>query len=156
MLREVIQLEKDSVFPIIEHVNVRLFKRYHIFDTTPFEGTEILAKFSKFYFLYNRVEASPTVAMADQWLAIRNTLAENVTSSIISQEKIKNHTFKGMEIEQRDFKVLYNGGQLHGVATLIEYEGQRHFFQFISKEKDGTYLRRTYLRRYLNYYLKIR
>ncbi|MEM6685088.1 MAG: hypothetical protein AAF617_04765 [Bacteroidota bacterium] len=155
-IREIMQLRKDSVFPIIDHVNVRLFERFHIFDATTYENTEILAKFSKYYFLYDRVDASPIVNMGDQWVTLRNAIANGAASNIISQEKTKEYNFKGMQIEEHDFKVLYGNGQLHGVATLIEHDGKRHFFQFVSKEKNGTYFRRSYLRRYLNYYLKIK
>jgi len=155
-IREVMQLRKDSTFPIIDHVNIRLFKGFHLYDPAPFPYTEILAKFAKYYFFYDRVEKSPTLSMSGQWEKLRSTSANRVTSSLVSHEEVKNYTYKGLQIEEQDFKVLFGEGELHGVATLVEFENTRYFFQFIAKEKTGTYYRRTFLRKYLNFYLKIR
>ncbi|PTX58707.1 hypothetical protein C8N46_11215 [Kordia periserrulae] len=155
-IREVTQLYRDSTLPVLEHVTIRLFEKFHMYDTSPFPNTEVLAKFSKYYFFYDRVEKSPNMSMSKQWEQLRNTIANNVTTCVVVLEKGKNRTYKNMEIEEIDFKILYNGAELHGVATLIAFENTRHFFQFFSREKQAAHFRRNYLRKYLDYYLKIR
>ncbi|MEM6718388.1 MAG: hypothetical protein AAF611_03635 [Bacteroidota bacterium] len=155
-MRETLQLQKDSLFPIVPNVNVRLFKGFHLYDTSVLKNTAIFAKFAKYYFFYDRVEKSSTTTMSRQWENMRNTLINRMTPSVFSQEEIKNYTFKDIQIEEHDFKILFDSGELHGVATLVEFEDTRYFFHLISKEKPETHFRRTFLRKYLDYYLKIR
>ncbi|KAB8151736.1 hypothetical protein EZY14_017695 [Kordia sp. TARA_039_SRF] len=156
IVREVTQLTKDSTLPILEHVTLKLFDKFHMYDTSSLPNTEVLAKFAKYYFFYDRVEKSPNLSMSAQWEQLRNAIANSVTTSVVALENGKNRTYKDMKIEEIDFKILYNNAELHGVATLIEFENTRYFFQFFSKEKAATHFRRNYLRKYLDYYLKIR
>lgn len=154
-LRELMQLTQTGTFPIIPHVNVHLFKDFHIYDASGFLNTQILAKFSKYYFFCDRVDKAATESLTSQWATLRNELTRTVNGSTFSFDDHKNYTFKNLKIEEKEFTILSAGTELQGVATLVEFENTRYFFHFISKEKEGKYFNATYLRKYMNYYLKI-
>jgi hypothetical protein len=155
-LREVAQLQKDSTFVITDNVKVRLFKGFHLYDASSLPSTEIFAKFSKYYFSYDKVSVLPTYTMTEQWRTLRKKHLNKIQQDIFSSENTKSYTFKGMQIEEKEFKINIERIELHGVATLVETENTRYFFQFISQEKKDAYFRRAYLKKYLNFYLKIR
>lgn len=156
-LREVIQLQKDSLFPIIPHVNIRLFKGFHIYDPANFTNTPILAKFSKYYFFYNVEDVSDSETLTQQWARLRKTITDKVFYSDFKYNDYKSFSFKNtLTIEEKEFTITTEGKSLHGVATLIESKNKRYFFHFISKEKQEKVPNYRYLARYLNYYLKIR
>ena len=155
-LQELMQLTQTGTFPIIPHVEVHLFKGFHIYDASGFANTEILAKFSKYYFFCDRVEKSPNESLTNQWATLRNELTQQVYGSAFSYNDSKSYTYKDLKIEEKEFTILSDQTELQGIATLVEFENTRYFFHFISKEKEGTYFKATFLKKYMDYYLKIR
>jgi hypothetical protein len=155
-LRQVIQLKKDSTFPIVPYVNLRLFKAFRMYDTAAFPTTPIFAKYSKYYFFYNRVKKYSKQSLTNQWATLRNELTRKVFGSSFTFNDQKNYVYKGMIIKEKEFTILSNNTELHGVATLLEFEGMRYFFHFISKEKEGKRLNTRFLKKNIDYYLKIK
>jgi hypothetical protein len=155
-VREVAQLTKDSTFLITDHVKVRLFKGFRLHRTSTLPTTRMFAKYSKYYFSYDKVSVNPNKSMTAHWKALRSKLLRRANEGVFSSEDIKSYSFKGLQIEEKEFKITLSSLELHGIATLVESEGKRYFFHFIAQEKSGTYFRRAYLKKYMNFYLKIR
>lgn len=155
-MREVAQLKKDSLFPILPNVNVRLFKGFHLYDTSFSEATQLLAKFSKYCFFYNRVKKLPNKSITQQWEDLRKKLARRTFGSQFSYKDTKTYTFKGLQIEEKSFQIKILNFDVHGVATLVDAGDTYYFFHFLSKEKKGHRFDFHYLKKYLDYYLKIR
>lgn len=155
-LREVIQLEKDSTFQIREHVKVRLFKRFHIYDTTEFPTTPIIAKFAKFYFFHDVAEKSPGETITSQWETLRRELSEEVYGSVFSSSEIRSYTYKDLNVKLKKFTISSGNTEVQGVAALVEAEDKNYFFQLISNERKGKDFDVRFLMKYLNFYLKIR
>ncbi|AXG69773.1 hypothetical protein KORDIASMS9_02000 [Kordia sp. SMS9] len=154
-MKEVFQLKKDSLFPVIPYVNIHLYKGFHLYDASLLLTSQLFAKFSKYYFFYDRVKKSSYQSMTNQWTEIRGKLAGRIEGTNFSHEETKNYHFKELQIAEKEFKITASGLELHGLATLVEDKTHRYFFHFISKEKEGTYFNAPFLKKYLNYYLKI-
>lgn len=155
-MREVAQLKKDSLFPILPNVNVRLFKGFHLYNTSFSGTTQLLAKFSKYCFFYNRTKKIPNRSMTQQWEDLRKKLARRNFNSQFSYKDTKTYIYKGLQIEEKSFQIKILNFDVQGVATLVDAGDSYYFFHFLSKEKKGHRFDFSYLKKYLNYYLKIR
>ncbi|WP_298426483.1 hypothetical protein [uncultured Kordia sp.] len=155
-LREITQLEKDSTIPIIPNVKVRLFKGFHVYDSKEFPSIPILASYSKYHFFYDVQKKNPEQSMSEQWSIIREKLAERAYKGYFVYQYPKEYKVDDLLINETEFSISTKGNIVYGVATLVEYKNKRYFFQFISKEKEDKEPNYNYLRKYLNYYLKIK
>lgn len=153
--KELLQLQKDSVFPVTEHVNVHLYKKFHLYDSAITSTTELFGKFSKYYFFYDRVEKSASESIVDQWEVLRSKCSRRqIATSIFLHKKFKEYSFKNVTVEEHKFTILWDTIEMQGIAALVETENDRFFFHFISKEKKGHKFDTSFLRKYLNLYLK--
>lgn len=155
-LREVTQLTKDSIVTILPKVQVRLFKGFHIYDSKPFPNTPILASYSKYHFFYDVQKKNANQSISEQWSILREKLAESSYDGYFLYQYPKEYTVDDLLINETEFSISTKGNIVYGAATLVEYKNKRYFFQFISKEKEDKPPNYNYLRKYLNYYLKIR
>lgn len=155
-LREVVQLEKDSIKDIIPHVQVRLFRRYHMYDSSLFPTTPMLAKFSKYYFFYDEVKVTPNMSLTEQWISHRKQFLNEANDDYFYHERTTNRNVEDLVVKEEKFSILTEGIAIYGAATLVEYKGKRYFFHFISKNRIDETPNYAYTRKYLDYYLKIR
>ncbi|WP_420574847.1 hypothetical protein [Kordia sp.] len=155
-LREVTQLKKDSIIDIVPNVQVRLYKGFHMYNSSVFPSTPILAKYSKFHFFYDVQDVKTDVSMVDQWVSLRKKFINEANDDYFYHERYKTYDFKGLKVREEKFSILVDGIVIYGAATLVEHKNKRYFFHFISKEAIDASPNYMYLRRYLNYYLKIR
>ncbi len=155
-MRQVAHLKKDSLFPVHPNINVHLFKGFHLYDARSLPTAQLFAKFSKYYFFYDRIKKNASQSTTDQWTQLRDKLTSKITEAQFSYEDIKNYTYKGLQIEEKKFTITAADLELQGVATLIEAEDIRYFFHFISKEKKTHPFDVSYLKKYLDFYLKIK
>lgn len=155
-LREVTQLIKDSVFPIIPHITVNLSKSFHLYDTSKFPTTAIFAKYSKFYFAFDSIPVLENKSLTSQWESIRKDIIGHQSYTTFSHENEMSYEYKGISIEKKNFTISSFETNLRGVATLMEFEGMRYFFHFVSEDRTSRVSTYPYLRKYLNVYLKIR
>lgn len=155
-LREITQLTSDSIIKIVPNVEVRLFKGFHIYDSKRYPNSPILASYSKYRFFYDRVEKEKDISMSEQWSIMREKLAESVYNGYFIYQYPKEYKVDDLVVNETEFSISTKDNIVYGVATLVEYKNERHFFQFISKERDDKDPNYNYLRRYLNYYLKIK
>lgn len=156
VLREVTQLAKDSVLPVIPHTTINLSKGFHLYDTSEFPTTAILAKYSKFYFSYDSIPVAEDQSLTLQWKSLRNNLVAQKPGSVISFKDHLEYSYKGIKIEKKQFTISLLGTNLRGVATLMEFEGMRYFFHFVSVDRTSRISSYLYLRKYMDIYLKIR
>lgn len=155
-LKEITQLSKDSIIDIIPNVQVRLFKGFHVYDTSNFPDTPILASYSKYHFFYDVQDKVADQSMSEQWSIIREKLAESSYDGYFLYQYPKESKIDDLLINKTEFSISLQDNTVYGVVTLVEYKNKRYFFQFISKERSGKEPNYGYLRKYLNYYLKIK
>lgn len=155
-LREITQLKKDSIINIIPDVEVHLFKGFHIFDSKPYPKSPILASYSKYHFFYDVQETVKNQSISEQWSIMREKMAENAYNGYFLYQYPKKYKIDDLLVTETEFSISTTGNIVYGVATLVAYKNKCHFFQFISKEKEGKSPNYNYLRKYLNYYLKIK
>lgn len=155
-LREITQLTKDSIIDIIPNVQVRLFKGFHIYDSEAFPSTPILASYSKYHFFYDVQKKNADQSISEQWSILREKLAESSYNGYFVYQYPKEYTVDDLLINETEFSISTKGNIVYGAATLVEYKNKRYFFQFISKEKEDKQPNYAYLRKYINYYLKIK
>ncbi|WP_298509990.1 hypothetical protein [uncultured Kordia sp.] len=154
--QELMQLEKDSVFPVTENVKVHLYKKFHLYDPAIATTVELFGKFSKYYFFYDRVSTSASESIENQWKKLRVKSAKTqVPASNFSHKNIKKYTSKNLHIEEHTFTISWDHIEMQGVATLVETENDRFFFHFVSKEKKGHKFDTSFLKKYMDLYLKI-
>ncbi|WP_046756126.1 hypothetical protein [Kordia jejudonensis] len=154
-LKEITQLSEDSIVNIIPNVEVRLFKGFHMYETKDFSDTPIVASYSKYHFFYDVQPKVEDQTLSEQWSIFREKLAERSYNGYFMYDYPKKYKSDDFLIEETEFSISLKGNVIYGVATLIEYKNKRYFFQFISKERDDKDPNYAYLRKYLNYYLKI-
>lgn len=155
-LREVTQLVKDSVFPILPNVTINLSKGFHLFDTSRFSTTAIFAKYSKFYVAFDSIPAVENQSLTLQWESFREDIIGQQSYTTFLHEDEMSYEYKGITIEKKNFIISSLGTNLRGVATLMEFEGMRYFFHFVSEDRTSRVSSSSYLRKYLDVYLKIR
>ncbi|QHI36759.1 hypothetical protein IMCC3317_21290 [Kordia antarctica] len=155
-LQEVLQLKKDSVFSVIPHITVKLRGGFHMFNTSEMPTTAVFAKYSKYYFSYDSIAKAENESMTFQWESFRENLVAQKPGSTISIQENMKYTYKGMNIEKKEFTISSLGTHIRGVATLIEFEGMCYFFQFAAEDRTSRESSYHYLRKYLDMYLKIR
>ena len=154
-LQEITQLKKDSIIDIIPNVQVRLFKGFHVYDSKPFPNIPILTSYSKYHFFYDVQDIVAEQSMSEQWSILREKIAENNYDGYFLYQYPKEYEVDDLLINETEFSISTKGNIIYGVATLVEYKNKRYFFQFISKERGEKEQNYNYLRKYLNYYLKI-
>ncbi|WP_430411865.1 hypothetical protein [Kordia sp.] len=155
-LVEVTQLTKDSIITITPNIQVRLFKGFHVYDSEEFPDVPVLASYSKYHFFYDVKEKVADQSMSEQWSIIREQLAENSYDGYFMYQYPKESNIGDLAINETEFSISTKNNTVYGVATLVEHKNKRYFFQFISKEKRDASPNYNYLRKYINYYLKIK
>jgi len=155
-LREVTQLKEDSIINVIPNVQVRLFKGFHVYDSKPFPNIPVVASYSKFHFFYDVQDKVAEQSISEQWSILREKLAESNHKGYFMYQYPKEYEIDDLLINETEFSISTKGNIIYGVASLVEYKNKRYFFQFISKERVEKEQNYNYLRKYLNYYLKVK
>jgi len=104
-LREVTQLAKDSVFPILPHITVNLSKGFHLYDTSEFPVTALFSKYSKFYFTVDSIPVAENQSLSLQWKSFRKDIIGQLVYTTFSHENEMSYEYKGIKIEKKNFTI---------------------------------------------------
>jgi len=155
--QKLMQLQKDSIFSVAANINVVLNEKFQLKNPSITPTIQLFATFSNYYFFYDRVEKSNKKTISDQWAHLRSKLSKRmIPTSTFSYENIKNYTFKNLNIEEKEFTILYDDIELQGFARLVATENECYFFHFISQEKKGKNFDTAFLKKQLDSYLEIK
>ncbi len=137
---------KDTSFMVAKRLKLVIHKKYYM-SIVNNDELPVLAIYRGYSFTYNKVLKNKSQSLSEQWIEYRRILAPK-----IKVFDVKKYEFEGMKIEEKNF-VISGARKIYGVAKLIEIDDERFFFHYFFKQEFEDY---HMLRKYLNYYVKLK
>ncbi|MFK7747805.1 MAG: hypothetical protein AB8B65_05420 [Kordia sp.] len=114
---------------IIPNVFVHIPKEFPMYNTNASPNVAIFAKNSDEYFFYSKEKPEKWKNMIMQWIDLRRSLIDESLDDYFNLAG--SESYDNYRIKEADFSMIIDGFIFYGVATLIKYNNQYHFFHFI-------------------------
>lgn len=137
---------KDTSFMVAKRLKIVMHKRYYM-SIVENDDLPVLSISRGYSFTYNKVKKDNSKSLTEQWFYFRKQLAPK-----IKYTDVKKFEYEGMKIEEKNFYIP-GKRKVYGVSKLIEIGEERYFFHYTFKQEFEDY---HMLRKYLNYYVKIK
>ena len=140
------RVNKDTSFMVAKHLKIVMHKKYYM-SIAKNDMLPVLAISRGYSFIHNKVKTDKSKSLIQQWVSLRKDFSSDFEYTIL-----KEYEFENMKIIEVNF--TYNGYRdIYGASKLVEIDNNRYFFHFAFKQQTPDF---KMLRKYLNYYVKVR
>jgi len=140
------KVKKDTSFMIAKRLKLIMHKKYYM-SILKNNELPVLSIYRGYSFTYNKVIKDKSKSLSEQWINYRRTLAPG-----IKVFDVKKYEFEGIKVEEKNF-MIPGARNIYGVSKLIEIDENRYYFHYFFKQEFEDY---NMLRKYLNFYIKIK